>query len=158
MLKSLMGGHHPLNCLVKANRDGEKAYRAAAAIAPDEQIKDEMIRRAEQRGKFADQLAAEVRESGAEPATGGSLLGKVLIPMKMAWLRVRGADRAVLATHAVKGEECALAAYSKAMKSGQLEGSAREIVQRQMSSIARSRDELKGIQEHAAPGEPVPES
>lgn len=159
MLKKLFGADKSsgLNCLVKANKDGENAYRRAAELVSDDSVKETFLRHAQQRAGYAAELAAHSRALGAAPPGGGSLLAKVLLPLKMAWIRMVGADTARIVSWAEAGEDCAMKAYDRALKSSDLRGAARDAVERQMSGIRESHATMRRLEQKLAETGALPE-
>lgn len=134
-----------LNCLIKSNKDGEKAYRAGAEIVKDAEVKQVFLGHAETRARNAADLAAEVRKLGDEPATGGTMLGKILIPLRMAWIKMMGGETSRLVSAAECGEDCARNSYAKALKE-ELPIDARKLVEMQLGGIEESHDRIRAME------------
>ena len=151
MLKSLLGkktdGTCVMNSLIQKNIDGERAYREAAELVTDNTVRDTFLMHAEQRAGYAAELATLVRSLGGEPARGSTSLAKVMIPLKMAWLKVTGAGTDRLVASAESGEDCAKNAYAKALEQDSLKGESRLVVERQMSGIQQSHARMKALKD-----------
>ena len=151
MLKSLLGkktdGTCVMNALIKKNNDSEHAYRQAAELVQDNTVRDTFLLHADQRAGYSAELATLIRSLGGEPARGITSLAKVLIPLKMAWLKATGAGTDRLVASAESGEDCAKNDYAKALEEEGLKGESRLVVERQMNGIQQSHRRMKQLKE-----------
>jgi uncharacterized protein (TIGR02284 family) len=155
MLKNILGADksNGLNCLIKANRDGAHAYRVAAEMLKDQDVKDTFLRHAEVRSGFANELSAQVERMGLEPPSGGSLMAKLMLPLKLAWIRMMGADTGRIVAAAEGAEDCAMKAYDTALKAEELKGDARELVKHQRAGIRDMHNAMRLLELRFSPAE-----
>jgi uncharacterized protein (TIGR02284 family) len=104
-----------LNHLIDTCRDAERGFRTAAGEVKNAELKRLLLRLAEQRHDFAEDLLPHAYRLGGASASDGTSMAA----MHRAWMQVRArfasdTDRAVL-TEAARGERFALAAYQEAV-------------------------------------------
>jgi uncharacterized protein (TIGR02284 family) len=134
-----------LNSLIKANNDGAKAYRCAADIVKDDEFKQVFLGHAETRARFAADLSAEVRKMGGEPATGGTLLGRIVIPLRMMWARMMGDETKRMISCAESAEDCAKNKYHQALKE-ELPEDAKRVLHMQAQGIEEAHDRIRNLE------------
>jgi uncharacterized protein (TIGR02284 family) len=104
-----------INHLIDTCRDAERGFRIAAGEVKNAELKRLLLRLAEQRHDFAEELLPHAYRLGGANASDGSSMGA----MHRAWMQVRArfasdTDHAVL-SEAARGERFALAAYEDAV-------------------------------------------
>lgn len=107
-----------LNRLIKIAEDGKDGYRSSADMVEVPQYRKMFLEIAQQRGRFAEQLRAEVTKLGGEPADSGSFAG----PIHRAWvnLRVALSSKNVypILDECRRGDESAVEEYQEILKAG----------------------------------------
>lgn len=149
MLKSLLGKSDAtcaLNKLVRMNLDSDAAYRKAAALVSDADIRTRFLEHAAQRAEFAAELSTKVAELGGQPATSGSLLNKVVIPLRLAFFKLTRADDAKLVASAEAAEDRSRDRYVKALQNQELDEPSRSILGRQMSGLRQSHAAMRELE------------
>jgi uncharacterized protein (TIGR02284 family) len=137
-----------LNELIQTCKDGEQGFTTAADGVSDPDLKRLFMTYAEQRGRFASELQAEVARLGGDPERKGS----VVASLHRGWMNLKAAvtgndDEAVIAA-AETGEDVAKESYDKALRES-LPADVREIVQRQYSGIREAHDRVRFLKRAA---------
>jgi uncharacterized protein (TIGR02284 family) len=134
--------------LIETSKDGQKGYQDAAEHAKRPDLKSYFIEQSAERGRFAQELQAELAKLGKpEKKVSGSVGGA----MQRAWLDTKanlgGGDKTILES-VEAGEDKAKDAYNKAL-SGALPASLTEIVRRQAASVQRAHDKVRMLRDEA---------
>jgi uncharacterized protein (TIGR02284 family) len=136
-----------LQDLATVCRDSQEGYRTAAQETADHELSDMFQQLAEQRAREADELDQLIRERGGQVASRtGSLTGhahRLFVSLRAA---LAGHDRAAALREVARGESYAEAAFDRA-KRLDLQGKAREVVQRLHDSVKTSRDKARRMVE-----------
>lgn len=151
-----------LNELIETCRDGEEGFRLAAADVRDMNLRELFLRYADQRARFAMDLAAAVRRLGREPRTRGTLKGKFFRAILRTRNRVLGSDTGRIVQWAEAGEDRALDGYRRALESA-LPREVRDLVQLQMEGVSEahrvvSQLERRDSEADRPAGSSIPES
>lgn len=133
-----------LNHLIETCRDAERGLRVAADQVKSKEVRRLLLRIAEQRRSFADELLPYAQRLGGESATDGTAAGA----MHRAWIQVKARlahnpDRAVL-EEAARGERYAVHAYDDAVADW-IPPDAREIVEGQDLGVRVARQLVTGF-------------
>jgi uncharacterized protein (TIGR02284 family) len=123
-----------LNHLLETCRDGEHGFEFAARHATDPDVKDLFTTLADERRRFAAELAPHVHRLGGQATTDGTTSGTI----HRGWMNVKSTvsshhDNALMA-EAERGERAALHAYEEALH-GMLPPTVTEVVERQHAGI-----------------------
>jgi uncharacterized protein (TIGR02284 family) len=134
--------------LIETSKDGQKGYQDAAEHAKRPDLKSYFNEQSAERGRFAQELQAELAKLGKpEKKVSGSVGGA----MHRAWLDTKanlgGGDKTILES-VEAGEDTAKDAYNKAL-GGALPASLTEIVRRQAASVQRAHDKVKLLRDEA---------
>lgn len=134
--------------LIETSKDGQKGYQDAAEHAKRPDLKSYFNEQSAERGRFAQELQAELAKLGKpEKKVSGSVGGA----MHRAWLDTKaslgGGDKTILES-VEAGEDKAKDAYNKAL-GGALPASLTEIVRRQAASVQRAHDKVKMLRDEA---------
>ena len=134
--------------LIETSKDGQKGYQDAAEHAKRSDLKSYFNEQSAERGRFAQELQAELAKLGKpEKKVSGSVGGA----MHRAWLDTKaslgGGDKTILES-VEAGEDKAKDAYNKAL-GGALPASLTEIVRRQAASVQRAHDKVKMLRDEA---------
>ncbi len=137
--------YETLNDLIETCEDGQKGFAEAAEHLSDPAAKATLAELGRERGKFAAELRALVREKGGEVTEDDS----VGAAFHRAWLNLRdalgGGDHAILA-EAERGEDHAVSEYQDALDED-LPGDVRELVTRQYRSVKSSHDRVRALRD-----------
>lgn len=140
-----------LNDLIETLKDGQEGFRAAAEDVQSSNLKTIFGELSLQRSKFAGELQALARSlSGEEPEKSGSVAGAV----HRGWIDLKAAlvtrnEHAILA-ECERGEDSAVAAYRKAIESGNLTGDVLTTVQTQATAVKAGHDKVRGLRDAAS--------
>ena len=133
-----------LNTLIETCRDGERGFREAAESLNDSSVKSLFSTIAQERGLFAEELKQIVRRIGGEPETGGSISGAA----HRGWMHLKeaitGHDDKSLIAEAERGEDIAVAAYRRALKSS-LPTDVQHVVEHQYSRVQAAHDRVSAL-------------
>jgi uncharacterized protein (TIGR02284 family) len=134
--------------LIETSKDGQKGYQDAAEHAKRPDLKSYFIEQSAERGRFAQELQAELAKLGKpEKKVSGSVGGA----MHRAWLDTKanlgGGDKTILES-VEAGEDKAKDTYNKAL-GGSLPASLTEIVRRQAASVQRAHDKVRMLRDEA---------
>ena len=128
--------------LIETCRDGQKGYQDAGEHAKSADLKAFCHEQSAERGRFAQELQAELARLGKpDKKVSGSVGGA----MHRAWIDTKtslgGGDKSLLES-LESGEDTAKNTYNKAL-SGTLPATLAEIVRRQAASVQRAHDKIK---------------
>ena len=123
-----------LNHLLETCRDGARGFSFAAQHATEPDVKNLFTTLAEERGRFAEELAPHVHRLGGQACTAGTTAGAI----HRGWMNLREAmsrhhDEALLG-EAERGERAAIHTYRNALD-GMLPPTVSDIVERQYAAI-----------------------
>lgn len=133
-----------LNHLLETCRDGERGFNYAAQHATDPEVRELFTSLAEQRSRFAGELAPHVHRLGGQANSVGSTAGALhrgLMNLKDA-LSSRPDD--MLLGEAERGERAAIAAYAEALR-GMLPPTVSDIIERQHAAVRAAYDRLHEV-------------
>jgi uncharacterized protein (TIGR02284 family) len=137
-----------LEDLIETNKDGQKGYQDAASHAKRPDLKTYFNEQSLERGRFAEELQAEIARLGKADKKGS---GSVSAALHRAWIDTKvglgGGDKTILES-VEKGEDNAKETYQKAL-SGSLPGNVAEIVRRQAASVQRAHDKVRNLRDAA---------
>jgi uncharacterized protein (TIGR02284 family) len=134
-----------LNDLIETLKDGQKGFQSAAADVKDANVKSTFSEFARQRAAMAEELSSHVALSGEDPKRSGSVAGAA----HRGWMNLKsalgGGEKAIL-NEAERGEDEAVSAFEKAMKS-KLPPDVAQVVQRQYSQVKSAHDRVKALRD-----------
>lgn len=134
-----------LNGLLHINNDRIAGYHQAAQEIKDEDLQIVFSTMLNESVNFAENLAAYIRDMGAEPTTKGTIGGNI----HQAWLNLKAAivgnDRAAILASCEFGDSSALQTYDEALATEEIYNNEelRGVLQRQRENLENS---LKIIQ------------
>ena len=139
-----------LNRLIRAGRDGELGFLAAADGVPDPELVQLFAEYAVQRAKAVVELQERVRVLRGTPDDNGTLGGEV----HRAWLGLKAAMDATdihgVLAECVRGEEAAVMVYREALAERDVDEQTRDIIQRQYEQVQATHDRLRQLRDSAA--------
>ena len=134
--------------LIETSKDGQKGYQDAAQHAKAADLKAFFNEQSAERGRFAQELQAELAKLGKpEKKVSGSAGGAI----HRAWIDTKvalgGGDKTILES-VEAGDDAAKDCYNKAL-GGTLPGSLMEIVRRQAASVHKAHDRVRALRDQA---------
>jgi uncharacterized protein (TIGR02284 family) len=136
---------HTLNDLISSCRDSEEGFGKAAKGAHSDQLRTRLIGIARQRADFVDELAAQARELGGEPAESGRQSGIQHEGWRQLEESIRPKDDRSFIVECERGEENTLGHYEQAL-TRDLPPAARATVERQRLAVQEALLELRSIE------------
>jgi uncharacterized protein (TIGR02284 family) len=138
-----------LENLIRAGRDAEQGFLAAADSVPEPELVQVFADYAVQRAKFVVELQDRVRTLRGDPEQYGTIGGEV----HRAWLGLRAAIdsnevHAILA-ECERGEDMAVRLYRDALKERDVDAQTREIVQRQYEAVEAAHARIRQLRDSA---------
>jgi uncharacterized protein (TIGR02284 family) len=134
-----------LNNLIETLKDGKNGFETAASDVKDAGVKATFEQFAQERGRLAGELQAEVRKLGGDPEMSGSAAAAV----HRGWINIKsalgGGEKAILA-EAERGEDIAVKNFEKAMKES-LPADVASVVQRQYASVKQAHDKVRDLRD-----------
>ena len=134
-----------LNTLTATVIDSVNGYRDAAENADGSRFQQLFRDKADQRGKIAEDLRAEVRRIGGNPEDDGSLMGKThqrFLDLKAA---VTGRDDQAVINEVERGEDYLKEKFEAALKDDSLSSECRAVVERAYQSVRQGHDQVSQI-------------
>jgi uncharacterized protein (TIGR02284 family) len=133
-----------MNHLLEICRDGERGFRLAARHATESAVKNLFTTLAQERGRFAEELAPHVHRLGGQGYSIGTTEGAI----HRGWMNVRRAisrshDDALL-DEAERGERAAIHTYREALE-GMLPPTVSDVVGRQHEAIRAARARIVAL-------------
>ena len=142
---SVEGTVSTLNDLIKACKDGENGFRAAAEIVSDSNLRHLFESYAQQRAEFAAELQREVRRLADDPAESEHASAA----LHRGWMDVKatltGRDEAAIIAECERGEDAAVKAFRKGLDSD-LPSGIRVLVERQFLEIKDAHDHIRSLE------------
>ncbi|SHJ53396.1 conserved hypothetical protein [Hymenobacter daecheongensis DSM 21074] len=131
------------NDLVVINKAAVKGYQEAAEAIDHPDLQVELLRYSQQRAQFAAELEAQAVAFGVEPPSQESTVeGAVtdaVAAMHRGWISLKSTlvdqDDKTILHECENGDAAALLSYELALKSEEITGEARELLQRQQGEI-----------------------
>jgi uncharacterized protein (TIGR02284 family) len=139
-----------LNSLIRAGRDAEQGYLAAADGVTEPELVQLFAGYALQRAKFVGELQERVRLLRGTPENNGSLAGEV----HRTWMEFKAAIEAN-DTHAVlseceRGEDMAVMACREALAERDIDNQTRGIIQRHYEFVQAAHDRVRQLRDSTA--------
>lgn len=137
-----------LNDLIETLKDGQEGFLAAAEDVTSHDLKSLFSEYSLQRSKFAGELQALAHSLGEkEPETSGSVSGA----LHRGWINLKSAlsskdDHAILA-ECERGEDSAVAAYSKALAEEGLPGHVTATLETQFKAVKAAHDRVRDLRD-----------
>jgi uncharacterized protein (TIGR02284 family) len=138
-----------LNTLIRAGRDAEQGFLAAADSVPEPELVQLFADYAVQRARFVSELQERVRTMRGDPEQAGSIGGEV----HRAWLGLRAAldsnEVHAILSECERGEDMAVRAYRDALAERDIDQQTRAIIQRQYEFVQAAHDRVRQLRDSA---------
>lgn len=137
-----------LNELIETLKNGQEGFRAASEDVQSGDLKTLFSEYSLQRSKFAGELRAIAHSLGeADPATGGSVSGA----LHRGWINLKSAltsqDEHAILSECERGEDSAVAEYSKALAEEGLPGHVAATLQTQYKAVKAAHDRVRDLRD-----------
>jgi uncharacterized protein (TIGR02284 family) len=133
--------------LIESCRDGQKGYQDAASHAKRSDLKTLFYEEGLERGRFAEELQAELNQLGKDEKVSGTMGGA----LHRAWIDTKvvlgGGDKSILESIEA-GEDSAKEAYKKALAEP-LPANIAELIRRQANRVQQAHDKIKMLRDSA---------
>ena len=134
-----------LNTLTTTLIDSINGYRDAAANSESGRFQQLFREMADERSTVAEDLRAEVRRLGGEPADDGSVMGKT----HQRWLDLKAAitgrdDKAII-NEVERGEDYLKGKFKAALDADELSSGSRPVIDRAYQSVLKGHDKVSQI-------------
>lgn len=141
---------HALNALIRAGRDAERGYLAAADLVPEPELVQLFAAYALQRGKFVKELEDRVRTLRSAPEkTAGTLVGEA----HRGWMgfatKMASRECHAILAECERGEDLAVAAHGAALKATDIDPQTRALIQRHYEQVQAAHDRVKQLRDSA---------
>jgi uncharacterized protein (TIGR02284 family) len=138
-----------LNRLIRAGRDAELGFMAAADGASDPELVQLFAEYAVQRAKAVVEVQERVRILRGTPEESGSVGGEV----HRAWMGLKVAmdanDLHGILAECVKGEAAAVMAYREALAERDIDQQTRDLIQKQYELVQAAHDRIRQLRDSA---------
>src|SRR5260221_9245382 len=116
-----------LNTLIATTIDSITGYEDSAQNIDNERLREIFRQRANERQEIVEQLRAEVRRLGGDPADGGSFLGKARQRFDDLKAAITGRDEKSIVDEVERGEDYLKSKWHAALQSGDLRGETHDL-------------------------------
>ena len=138
-----------LNRLIRASRDAELGFMAAADGVADSELVQLFAEYGVERARYVIELQERVRTLRGKPDDSGTIGGEV----HRAWMGLRAAidsnETHAILSECVKGEEAALAVYGEALRERDVDVQTRDLIQRQYEMVQAAHDRVRQLRDSA---------
>lgn len=137
-----------LDDLIETLKDGQQGFREAAEDVQSHELKTLFGEYSLQRSQFAGELQSLAHLLGEkEPETMGSVSGA----LHRGWINLKSAlsskDEHAILTECERGEDSAVAEYTKALAEEGLPGHVAEILQMQYKAVKAAHDRVRDLRD-----------
>ena len=141
-----------LNNLVETCKDGEEGYKMAAENVTDPKIKSELMRFAQQRADFRNELEGHARTFGSSTENTSTVGGAVMEAagvVHRGWINLKaslsGHDAQAILSECENGDEAALKTYESAMNSSEIPMDVKNIIKKQHDEIEAAKSAVHSL-------------
>ena len=138
-----------LNRLIRANRDAELGFMAAADGVSNPELVQLFAGYGVERAKYVVELQERVRTLRGTPDDNGTVGGEV----HRAWMGLKVAVDAneahTILEECLRGEEAALLAYREALAERDIDDQTRDLIQHQYEFVQAAHDRLRQLRDSA---------
>ncbi len=134
-----------LNGLIATTIDSVDGYRTSAQDVENPRFAELFTARASERSSVAEQLRAEVKKLGGNPADDGTILAAAhrgFVNLKAA---VTNRDDQAIVNEVERGEDHIKAKYEAALKDDNLSPQSRSLVETAYSSVKSGHDQMRDL-------------
>lgn len=134
-----------LNTLIATLVDSVTGYEDAASNSEGSRFTQLFRDRASEQQRCVEELRAEVRRLGGNPEDDGSFMGKThqrFLDLKAA---VTGRDEKSIINEVERGEDYLKEKFETALKSGELSGESRAVVEHAYQSVRAGHDQMSQL-------------
>ena len=134
-----------LNTLIATLIDSVTGYEDAAQNSDSGRFQQMFHDRAVERAKVVQGLRDEVRRLGGDPEDDGSFMGKThqrFLDLKAA---ITGRDEQAIINEVERGEDYLKGKFLAALKSDELDGECRSVIERAFESVRAGHDQISQI-------------
>lgn len=135
-----------LNGLIETCKDGQFGFQEAAEGVQNSNLKSVFYEYSQQRGQYAGELQALVRDLGGDPDNSGSISGSI----HRGWINIKSAvtgqdDNAIL-NECERGEDVAKNAYKEAVNMN-LPANVASVIERQYQGVKEAHDRVRNLRD-----------
>ena len=139
-----------LNSLIKTTLDSRKGFRDAAEDAENIQYSSLFTEFAEERGRVATRLQAEVRRLGGNPEDETSFLAAAHRGFMNLKEAIAGRDDRAIVNEVERGEDHIKAKYEEALCDGSLAPATRDVITEAFESVRAGHDRASALKHSLA--------
>ena len=134
-----------LNTLIATTIDSITGYENSAKDIESERFREIFRQRANERQEVVESLRAEVRRLGGNPEDGGSFMGKAHQRFEDLKAAITGRDEKAVINEVERGEDYLKGKFETALKSDELRGESRSVVERCFQSVRAGHDQMSQL-------------
>ena len=134
-----------LNELIETTLDSVNGYEESAKNVDNERLREPFRQRADERQQVVQDLRNEVRRLGGDPEESGTFLGKAHQRFEDLKAAVTGRDEKAIVNEVERGEDYLKAKFETALKSSDLTGDSRSVVERAYQSVRAGHDQMSQL-------------
>ena len=134
-----------LNTLIATTIDSVNGYEDSAQNIENERFREIFRQRANERQEVDESLRAEVRRLGGNPEDGGSFMGKAHQRFEDLKAAITGRDEKAVINEVERGEDYLKGKFETALKSDELRGESRSVVERCFQSVRAGHDQMSQL-------------
>ena len=134
-----------LNTLIATTIDSINGYEDSAQNIDNERFREIFRQRANERQEVVESLRAEVRRLGGNPEDGGSFMGKAHQRFEDLKAAITGRDEKAVINEVERGEDYLKGKFETALKSDELRGESRSVVERCFQSVRAGHDQMSQL-------------
>src|SRR4029079_4237941 len=134
-----------LNTLIATTIDSITGYEDSAKNIDNERFREIFRKRADERQNVVERLRAEVRRLGGDPEESGSFLGKAHQRFEDLKAAITGRDEKAIINEVERGEDYIKGKFESALEGGDLDGEARQTVERCYQSVRAGHDQISQL-------------
>jgi uncharacterized protein (TIGR02284 family) len=134
-----------LNTLIATTIDSVTGYEDSAKNIDNDQFREILRSRADERQQVVEQLRGEVRRLGGDPEDSGSFLGKAHQRFEDLKAAITGRDEQAIINEVERGEDYLKEKWQAALQGGDLDGETHDIVERCYQSVKSGHDQISQL-------------
>jgi uncharacterized protein (TIGR02284 family) len=138
-----------LNNLLETTKDGENGFRTCAAAVTNPRLKSIFEDAARRCDGGAEELQANIRGLGGEPAASGTASGALHRAWTNVMSSITGMDEDAVLSECERGEDVAKRTYEEALKED-LPADIKMLVKRQYEGVKANHDRIRELRNQAA--------